>query len=126
MTTWTADELSRVGDAEELEIASTRADGSLRRYVTIWAVRLADAIYVRSAFGPENPWYRRAAASGTGRIRAGGVEKDVSFATVDDAALQQQLDAAYHAKYDRQPKEDVDPVVDERSHTATLRILPRG
>ena len=124
MTNWTADELGRVGDADELEIASTRADGSLRKYVTIWAVRVGDGIYVRSAHGPDNPWYRRAAASGTGRIRAGGVEKDVSFAAVDDVELQHDIDAAYHSKYDHYPKEFVDPVVGEHSYDATFRLVP--
>lgn len=124
MTSWTADELNRVGGTDELQIASTRADGSLRRYVTIWVVRVGSDIYVRSAHGPDNPWYRRAAASGTGRIRAGGVEKDVSFAAVDDTELQHEIDAAYHAKYDRYPKEFVDPVVGEHSYEATIRLVP--
>ena len=121
----TADELGRVGDADELEIASTRVDGSLRRYVTIWAVRVGDGIYVRSAHGADNPWYRRAAASGTGRIQTGGVEKDVSFAAIDDVGLQHDIDAAYHAKYDHYPKEFVDPVVGEHSYEATIRLVPR-
>ncbi len=32
MTTWTNEELSRIGKAEELELASARADGTLRPY----------------------------------------------------------------------------------------------
>ncbi len=68
----------------------------------------------------------RAAASGTGRIQAGGVEKDVSFAPVDDAELQREIDAAYHAKYDHYPKEFVDPVVGEHSYDATIRLVPRS
>jgi hypothetical protein len=40
----------------------------------MWVVPVADELYVRSAGGPGRPWYRRALASGTGRIRAGGVE----------------------------------------------------
>jgi hypothetical protein len=28
---WTSDELSKIGEADELEIASPRADGTLRR-----------------------------------------------------------------------------------------------
>jgi hypothetical protein len=35
MTSWTDDELSRVGNAEELQLASQRPDGTLRPYVTI-------------------------------------------------------------------------------------------
>src|SRR3712207_8294259 len=60
MPTWTPDELSRIGGAEELQIASLRPDGTLRRYVTIWVVRVGDDLYVRSAYGKDNPWFRRA------------------------------------------------------------------
>jgi hypothetical protein len=70
MTTWTDDELDRVGNAEELLLASRRGDGTLRPFVTMWVVRTGTDVYVRSAHGPDNPWYRRARASGVGRIRA--------------------------------------------------------
>jgi len=71
--TWTPTELERIGAAEELRLASRRADGSLRPYVTMWVVRAGDDLYIRSAYGPGNPWYRRATASGAGRIAAGGM-----------------------------------------------------
>ena len=80
MTTWTSDELSRIGQVEELKIASTRPDGTMRPYVTIWVVRVGNDLYVRSAYGPNNPWFVRAKASGAGRIRAGSLECDVPFA----------------------------------------------
>ncbi|MDE3196574.1 MAG: DUF2255 family protein, partial [Acidobacteriota bacterium] len=64
--------------------------------VTINAFSVKD--YVRSAYGPGNPWYRRARAAGEGRVRAGGVERDVTFASAG-AAVQGDIDAAYHAKY---------------------------
>ncbi len=41
-TRWTQDELAQVTAAEELQIASRRADGSLRPHVTIWVVRVDD------------------------------------------------------------------------------------
>ncbi len=100
MTTWTEEELRRIGDAEELELASARTDGSLRPYVTMWVVRARDELYVRSAYGTDNPWYRRATASGVGRIRAGGVERDVTFAGAA-AEGHAAIDAAYQRKYDR-------------------------
>ena len=74
--TWTDDELRHVGAATELQIATRRDDGSLRPYVTIWTVRAGDHLYVRSAYGADNPWFRRATASASGRIRAGGIERD--------------------------------------------------
>ncbi len=42
MTSWTNDELKKVGAAEELQIAPRRRDGGLRKRVTIWVVRVDD------------------------------------------------------------------------------------
>jgi Uncharacterized protein conserved in bacteria (DUF2255) len=71
MSTWTDDDLARIGGAEELRIASQRPDGTLRPYVTIWVVRAGDDLYVRSAHGAGNPWFRRATSAGVG-TRPGG------------------------------------------------------
>jgi hypothetical protein len=124
MTNWTDDELRRVGGATELELLSARADGTLRPPVTMWVVRAGDELYVRSAYGPENPWYRRAMASGRGRIRAGGVEREVTFA---DAApdAHAAIDAAYHAKYDRYGPTIVATVVGPDAEAVTVRLVPR-
>jgi hypothetical protein len=124
MATWTSDELTRIGDAEELQIASVRPDGTLRPYVTIWTVRVGDDLYVRSAYGRDNPWFRRAKASGIGCIRAGGLERDVNFG---DAApdAHAEIDAAYHAKYDRHGPAIVGTVVGDAAAPVTIRLLPR-
>lgn len=124
MTAWTEPELAQIGRCEELHLASARPDGTLRPYVTMWVVRVGDDLYVRSAYGPDNPWYRRARASGTGRIRAGGLEKYVTFA---DAApdVQPAIDAAYHAKYDRYGPRIVGSVVGPGVRDVTVRLVPR-
>jgi hypothetical protein len=124
VTAWTNEELTRIGEAEELRITSVRPDGTMRPYVTIWVVRVGDQLYVRSAFGSTNPWFRRAEASGAGRIRAGGIERDVSFAAASPDA-QPDIDAAYHAKYDRYGPAIVGPVTGDAAAAATLRLLPR-
>jgi hypothetical protein len=64
MSTWTTDDLRRVSDAVELRVASRRADGTLRPYVTIRHVGVGDALYIRSAHGP------RTAGSGGHRSQA--------------------------------------------------------
>lgn len=124
MTAWTDDELSRVGRAEELQIASLRRDGSLRRFVTIWVVRWGEDIYVRSAYGHNNGWFQRALSSGEGQIRAGGVERDVAFED-PGPEVNADLDAAYHAKYDRYGPRIVGTVVSPEAHRSTLRLVPR-
>ncbi len=73
MTGWTTDELARIGGAEEIRISSRRADGTIRPFATAWVARFGDEICVRSAYGPDNGWFRRARASGEGRIRAAGI-----------------------------------------------------
>lgn len=125
MTQWTTDELDRVGGAEELGVSSKRADGTDRPFVTIWVVRVGDELYIRSAYGTENPWFRRATAVGAGRVQAGGVERDVTFTPVpvDDTATHEAVDAAYHAKYDHYGPRIVGPVVDAHSYPGTLRLI---
>jgi len=46
MSAWTADELSNIGAAHELELATVKRDGSLRKPVTVWVVRVDDDLYV--------------------------------------------------------------------------------
>jgi hypothetical protein len=123
MSEWTASDAAAIGATEELELASRRPDGSLRPYVTMWVVEVDDELYVRSAYGSDNPWYRRAIASGGGSIRAGSVERDVRFED-GGSAPHDALDAAYHAKYDRYGPKIVGTVVGEASHAVTLRLAP--
>jgi hypothetical protein len=124
MTAWSADDLATIGQADELDLSSSRPDGSLRPFVTIWGVRLGDDLYVRSAYGHDNPWFQRALASREGRIRAGGIERDVTF-EVPGAGIDEALDGAYHAKYDRYGPRMVGTVVSPEAARSTLRLVPR-
>ena len=72
MTNWTKDELDEIGTADELEIASLRRDGTLRKPTPIWVVRIGDNVYVRSVNGQTSAWFRGAQVRHQGRIRAGG------------------------------------------------------
>ena len=96
---WTEAELTKIGDAEELQISSYRRDGTARPYVTIWVVRTDNQLYVRSAYGTDNPWFVRATASGTGRIRAGGIERDVAFeSAAPDAHIVDRLRLSHQVR----------------------------
>lgn len=123
-TSWTDNQLTKIGDADELEVSSVRNDGSLRPYVTIWVVRLGDDLYIRSAYGSDNGWYRRARASRSGRVRAGGVTHDVTFEDADPA-LREPIDEAYHTKYDKYGQAIVGTVVGEKLAGVTFRLSPR-
>jgi hypothetical protein len=123
MTSWTSRDLARIGDAEELGIASRRADGSLRPFVTIWVVRSGPDLYVRSINGRSNPWFRRALAAREGRIRAGRVERDVTFEEAG-SEVRAPVTAAYHAKYDRYGPSIVGTEVSAKAVKSTLRLVP--
>ncbi len=125
MTTWTSAELDKIGTAEELEIASRRADGTLRRRVTIWVVRLGDDLYVRSYKGRTSGWFSGVLVRFEGRIQAGGVEKDVTFVEEPAAEINAQIDAAYRTKYRRYAESIVGSVVTPVARAATLKLVPR-
>jgi hypothetical protein len=87
MTTWTSEELNKIGTAEELRIAGLKADGTLRNPVIIWVVRVGDELYVRSVNGRSSSWFRSVQVRHEGRIRAGGLEKDVTFVEESDPVV---------------------------------------
>ncbi len=126
MTTWTSDELDKIAAAEELELASLRRDGTLRTPVTIWVVRVGGDLYVRSWRGRAGAWFRGTQVRHEGRIRAGGVEKDVSFVEEADPAINDQIDAAYRTKYRRYGGRYVDPMVAPEARAATIKLVPRS
>jgi hypothetical protein len=123
MTDWSVDELTRIGAAEELEIAPRRRDGSLARPRTIWVVRHGDDLYVRSVNGRTSAWFRGTQVSHEGHIRAGGVSKDVTFADPGDD-IGDDLDAAYRDKYRRYAASIVGSIVSPQARAATLKLVP--
>ncbi|WIG58241.1 MAG: Oxidoreductase, short-chain dehydrogenase/reductase family [Ktedonobacterales bacterium] len=127
MATWSNDELTRIGAAEELEIALERRNGTLRTSVTIWVVRHGDNLYVRSVNGRGGGWFRAAQARHEGHIQASGVEKDVTLVEVDASDdVNNAIDAAYRAKYRRYATGIVNTTLTPQARAATLKLVPRG
>jgi hypothetical protein len=120
---WTQTELDRIGHAEDLQLASGGDDEVLSPYVTMWVVRVGEELFVRSAGGPNRPWYRRAKASGGGRIRADGIERDVTFEEAP-VGVNSEIDAVYHEKYDHYGATIVGHVTGGVSHAVTIRLVP--
>jgi len=123
--TWTNDELKKVGNAEELRIATLRRDGTLRKKVIIWVVRLGDDLYIRCVNGREGAWFRGLLTRYEGRIWAGGVEKDVTFVEENDPGINAKIDEAYLTKYQRYPQW-VAPMVTPKVKAATIKLVPRS
>jgi hypothetical protein len=124
LTMWTSDEVNKIGRAEELQVASLRRDGTLRKWVIIWVVRLGDDIYVRSVNGRTSAWFRGVQTRHEGRIRAGGVEKEVTFVEEPAPEINEQIDTAYRTKYRRYPSA-VDHINSPAARAATLKLVPR-
>jgi hypothetical protein len=125
MTAWTTDELTKIGSAEELQIASLRHDGTLRKPVTIWVVRDGDSLYVRSVKGPTAAWFRGTQERHEGRIRAGGVDKDVTFVDAE-RDIDDDVDAAYRAKYRRYAGSILNSVLTPQARSTTIKLMPRS
>jgi hypothetical protein len=122
MPAWTSDELDKIGDAEELDLAPVRKDGTLRRPVTMWVVRDRDEIYVRSVNGRGASWFRGAQIRHEARISAGGVDKNVQLVETDE--FNDRIDAAYDAKYGPRYPSIVPSIVAPNARAATLKLVP--
>src|SRR6266700_7265553 len=96
MTQWTSDQLDKVGRAEEAQIASVGSDGKLRKPVTVWVVRHGEDLFVRSVRGRSGHWFRGTQERHEGRIRAGGVQQDVTFVDAGHD-MDDEVDGAYRA-----------------------------
>jgi len=127
MSAWTSDELSTIGAAEELDLASLRGDGKLRNPVTIWDIRVGDDLYVRSVNGRSGSWFRGVQDRHEGWIKAGGIQKDVTFVEVDAAdTVNDQIDTAYRSKYRRYAASIVNTTLTSQARAATLKLTPRS
>jgi hypothetical protein len=125
MITWTDDELTKIGTAEELEIASLRPDDTLRKPVTIWVVRLGDDLYVRSVNGRTAAWFRGTQVRHEGHILAGGIEKNVTFVEADPV-INDQIDTEYRTKYRRYAASIISHIVSPGARSATIKLVPRS
>jgi len=123
-TAWMSDELSKIGAAEELQIAPLRQDGSLRKPVTIWVVRHGDDLFVRSVNGRTAAWFRGAQVRHEAHVRAGDVDKDVVLVETND--LNDAIDTAYRTKYSRYATNILNSDLTPQARAATLKLVPRA
>jgi hypothetical protein len=125
MTHWTSDQLDKVGRAQEVQIASVRRDGTLTKPVTVWVARQGDDLYVRSVRGRNAHWFRGTRERHEGGIRAGGVQQEVTFVDADHD-IDDEVDAAYRAKYRRYAGSILDSVLTPEARSTTIKLVPRS
>jgi hypothetical protein len=123
---WSPEQVERIGRAEELQIATKRADGTLRRWVSIWVVCVGDQVFVRTWYRRDNGWFGHVLDSRRARIRVPGLEVDVAVEDVgeDTAKLRPSVDVAYRAKYERYSRTSVDRMATDEAAASTLRLIP--
>jgi hypothetical protein len=108
-----------------VHIVTTTRDG--RTISTpIWAVDVDGVGYVRSAYGPDSKWYRRARTNpGAGFETPVGV-RAVELEPIDAAdPLEGRVDDALREKYASEPA-SVAEMLTPLAHGTTLRVAPLG
>jgi hypothetical protein len=122
---WSGEQLDQIGRSGELQIASRRTDGSLRRSVPIWVVCVDDGVYVRTWYRRTTGWFGHVLDLPQARIRVPGLEIDVMVADVGrgSAGLRANVDAAYRKKYGHFGHQSM--VTDDAAAT-TLRLDPQA
>ena len=123
---WSAEQLKRIDGSDELQIASRRADGTVRPFVPIWVVSAGGQVYVRTWHRRTSGWFGLVVETGRARARVPGLEADVVIEDVGEGPgeLRASVDAAYRAKYGRYGAGSVGPMVADEAAAATLRLTP--
>jgi hypothetical protein len=124
MTAWKSDELAKIGSSEEVQITPLGRDGTQRKPVTVWVARHGDDLYVRSVRGRSGQWFRGTQERHEGRIRAGGVQQDVTFVDAGHD-IDDEVDAAYRAKYRRYAGSILNSVLTPEARSSTMKLVPR-
>jgi hypothetical protein len=125
MTQWNSEHLDKLGKAEEVQIASARRDGTMRKPVTVWAVRHGDDLYVRSVKGRSGPWFLGTQETHQGRIGTRGVQQDVTFVDADQAT-ESEIDGEYRTKYRRYAGSILNSVLTQEARSSTIKLVPRS
>jgi hypothetical protein len=120
---FTAEELKRMDEADDLHVSPFREDGITYGTPTwIWSVAVNGDLYVRAYNGQNSRWYGAAMRQKAGRIIAAGMTKEVSFEPAE-GPVNDQIDDAYRAKYKGSPY--LAPMIGVRARSATVKVVPR-
>jgi hypothetical protein len=121
---WSGEQLDRIGQSGELQIASRDTDGALRKWVSIWVVCVDDAVYVRTWYRRTTGWFGDVLELHQARIRVPGLEVDVLITDVGEGPprVRSSVDAAYSTKYGPSGHQSM---VTADAAASTLRLDPQ-
>lgn len=125
MENWTADELKRLSETDDLHISPFREDGKTYGTPTwIWSVVANDALFIRAYNGRNSRWYQAAVNKKAGRITAAGMVRKVVFEQADsDSGLNDIIDEAYRKKYGKSPY--LGSMISKRARSSTVKVIPQ-
>ena len=123
---WTPEQVQEIDRVPELEIASRRTDGTLRRWLPIWVVCVGEEVYVRTWYRRTTGWFGHVVETATARVRVPGLEADVAVEDLGDGepGLRAAVDAAYAAKYGPHGGGSVAQMTSDAAAATTLRLSP--
>jgi len=110
-------------EADEVEMRTPRVDGSMSSRL-IWVVVVDHVPYVRSYRGERGGWYRRARADGRAELAVEGETLGVRVIPDGGSELDEQISAAYHAKYGRHAPGPTEAMVTPPVVATTMRLEP--
>jgi hypothetical protein len=124
--TWAREQLRRISEARELEIAPRRVDGRVGRWLPIWVVCVDDQVYVRTWYRRSTGWFGQVTKTGGARIRVPGLERDVVVTDLgdDNPDVRVAVDEVYRAKYGTSGDETVAGMTTDASAATTLLLAP--
>ena len=121
---WSADELRKIIEADDLHISPFREDGVTPGTPTwIWAVAVDGDLYVRGYNGQGSRWYQAARRQKAGQITAAGATRNGLFEPVA-GAINDRVDEAYRTKY--RGSAYLAPMIGDSARGATIRIMPHN
>lgn len=90
----------------------------------IWAVVVDGVPYIRSGYGGDSKWYRRAQRTGRAAFIDGSERYPVTVENVTDEETRNKVDDAYRAKYAGHGT-SLSQMVTPEAREYTMRIPPR-
>ena len=121
---WSGEQLDRISQSGELQIASRRTDGTLRSSVPIWVVCVDDGVYVRTWYRRTTGWFGDVLELPQARMQVPGVEVDVLITNFGEGppGLRSSVDAAHRTKYGPSGHQSM---VTADAAATTLRLDPQ-
>ena len=93
-------DLSALAAAEEIDIETRAADGTVHRTI-VWVMVRDDVVYLRSYRGPTGRWYREAVADPDVALHVGGRRVAARVEPAVDPASVEACSAGLRDKYTR-------------------------